>query len=171
MADPPWLPTMAIINSPSSGIGAPKASPQRHYQTMSCEEIAEMVVPSAAKAHLWLWVLSQHVDWGYTVSRAWGFEPIQMVTWCKPGLGCGRFQCNTEHVLMCRKGARQGNPFGMTGGTWFQWNRGRHSEKPDEFYAMVERCSPGPRLELFARRNRPGWTVWGNEVNQNTPAF
>jgi N6-adenosine-specific RNA methylase IME4 len=114
--------------------------------------------------------LSQHVDWGYSVSRAWGFEPLQMVTWCKPGLGCGRFQCNTEHVLLCRKGTRQANPFGMTGGTWFQWGRGRHSEKPAAFYSMVERCSPGPRLELFARRDRPGWVCWGNEVNQDAPA-
>lgn len=68
-------------------------------------------------AHLWLWVLSQHIDWGYMVARAWGFEPLQTLTWCKPGLGVGRFQCNTEHVLLCRKGGRHGNPFGPTNGT------------------------------------------------------
>lgn len=164
VADPPWLPKMATINGPASGIGAPKASPQRHYQTMSVAEIAALKVPSAKQSHLYLWCLSQHMDWGYTVARAWGFEPLQTLTWCKPGLGAGRFQCNTEHVLVCRKGSRHGNPFAMTGGTYFNWPRGRHSEKPAEFFQLVERCSPGPRLELFARVRRAGWAVWGNEV-------
>jgi len=85
VADPPWQPTMALVNSPASGVGAPKASPQRHYATMSIEHIKRLVVPSASKSHLWLWVLSQHVDWGYQVARSWGFEPLQMITWCKPG--------------------------------------------------------------------------------------
>jgi len=164
VADPPWQPTMAIINSPASGIGASKASPQRHYKTMTVEEIEKISVPSADKCHLWLWVLSQHIDWGYRVSRAWGFEPLQTITWCKPGMGVGRFQCNTEHILVCRKGTRHGNAFGMTNGTWFNWPRGKHSEKPDEFYDLVESVSPGPRIDVFARRQREGWMVWGNEV-------
>ena len=171
VADPPWLPTMAAINGPASGLGAPKASPQRHYPTMSVEDIEGMRVESATKAHLWLWTLSQHMDWGWRVARAWGFEPIQTITWCKPGMGAGRFQCNTEHVILCRKGTRHGNPFGMTGGTWFNWPRGRHSEKPAAFFDMVERVSPGPRLEMFARTTRLGWQSWGNEVpcTPNTP--
>ncbi len=164
VADPPWLPTMSIINGPASGIGAPKASPQRHYPTMSVEDIEQLDVPSASKSHLWLWVLNQHIDWGYRVARSWGFEPLQMLTWCKPGLGVGRFQCNTEQVLICRKGSRHGNPFQRTGGTWFEWPRKAHSVKPSEFYALVEQASPGPRLEMFAREPRPGWSVWGDEV-------
>ena len=87
-----------------------------------------------------------------------------MLTWCKPGLGVGRFQCNTEHVLICRKGNRLGNPFQKTGGTWFNWPRGKHSEKPSEFYQLVEQVSPGPRLEMFAREPRKDWSVWGAEV-------
>lgn len=169
VADPPWQPTMAIVNSPASGVGAPKASPQRHYTTLSVEEICHMVPPSEKQAHLWLWVLSPHIDWGYHVSRAWGFEPLQTITWCKPGLGVGRFQCNTEHVLLCRKGSRQGNPFGMTHGTHFSWPRGCHSEKPDEFYDLVQSVSPGPYLEMFARRFRAGWMVTGNEVGLLPP--
>lgn len=164
VADPPWQPTMALINSPASGIGAPKASPQRHYPTMKVEAIERLVVPSADKSHLWLWVLNPHVDWGYRVARLWGFEPLQMLTWCKSGLGVGRFQCNTEQVLVYRKGNRQGNPFQKTGGTWFNWPRGRHSEKPAEFYHLVERVSLAPRLEMFARKPRAGWSVWGDEV-------
>lgn len=164
VADPPWLPTMAIINGPASGIGASKASPQRHYATMSVDQIEAIDVPSAKQSHLWLWCLSQHIDWGYRVARAWGFDPLQTLTWCKPGLGAGRFQCNTEQVLVCRKGNRHGNPFGRTGGTYFHWPRSGHSVKPDEFFALVESASPGPRLEMFARTPRQGWHVWGNEV-------
>lgn len=164
VADPPWLPTMALVNSPASGIGAPKASPQRHYKTMSVEEICALRPPSATQSHLWLWCLNQHTNWGHAVAKAWGFEVFQMVTWCKPGLGTGRFQCNSEQVLLCRKGTRHGNPFGMTGGTYFNWPRGRHSEKPDAFYDLVERVSPGPRLEMFARTRRLGWSAWGNEI-------
>jgi N6-adenosine-specific RNA methylase IME4 len=164
VADPPWLPTMAIINGPASGIGAPKASPQRHYPTMCLGAICELNPPAELQCHLWLWCLNQHTDWGHQVAKAWGFEVLQMLTWCKPGLGTGRFQANTEQVLLCRKGSRHGNPFGMTGGTFFKWPRGRHSEKPDAFYELVEKVSPGPRLEMFSRRPRNGWFVWGNEV-------
>jgi len=164
VADPPWTPT---LGSSWKTRFTDKARPQKHYDTLSVQDMCEMTPPSAAQAHLWIWVLNQHVDWGYEVARAWGFEPWQMLTWCKPGLGTGRFQSNSESVLVCRKGARHGNPFGATGGTWFQWPRGRHSEKPSEFYALVERVSPGPRLEMFARRKRAGWSSWGNEVESD----
>lgn len=124
------------------------------------------------KAHLWLWCVNQHVDWGYLVARAWGFEPQQTITWVKtsryggrPVLGVGRFQANTEQVLVCRKGGPVDNAFGPTGGTALLAPRGaRHSEKPAEFFALVERASPGPYLELFARRRRPGWDAWGDEA-------
>lgn len=163
VADPPWAPS---LGSTWATRYTDKARPQKHYDTMSLEDIVSMPVDRIIepKAHLWLWVLNQHVDWGYTVARAWGFEPQQMVTWCKPGLGVGGFQCNTESVLVCRKGSRHGNPFGGTGGTWFEWPRGRHSQKPEAFYDLVERVSPGPYVELFARRARLGWDVWGDEI-------
>jgi N6-adenosine-specific RNA methylase IME4 len=119
------------------------------------------------KAHLWLWVINQHVDWGYEVARAWGFEPWNIITWAKPGLGTGRFQCNTESVLLCRKGSRHGNPFGMTGGTWFNWPRHKHSRKPVEFYEKVKEVSPGPYLELFATQQYDDWTCWGHNLGQH----
>lgn len=161
VADPPWTPDLGATWETRF---TDKARPQKHYQTMSVQEICDLRPRTAKQAHLWLWVLNQHIDWGYTVARAWGFEPQQVVTWAKPGLGTGRFQCNTEHVLVCRKGTRHGNPFGSTGGTWFNWPRGRHSEKPQAFYELVERVSPGPYHEMFARRPREGWTCMGNEV-------
>lgn len=160
VADPPWTPELGATWATRF---TDKARPQKHYETLTVEQICELKPPTEPQAHLWLWVLNQHVDWGYRVAEAWGFKVWQMVTWCKPGLGTGQFQCNTEQVLVCRKGPRHGNPFGATGGTWHQWPRGRHSAKPREFYQLVERCSPGPYLEMFARENRLGWECWGNE--------
>lgn len=166
VADPPWTPQLGG----TWGARVDKGRPQRFYQTMSLKEICALPVPSAKQCHLYLWCLSQHVDWGYDVARAWGFEPVVLMTWKKPGLGVGRFRCNTEHFLVARKGSRHGNPFGgggrvsqATGGTLFEWPRGRHSEKPCDFFELVERLSPGPRLEMFARVQRNGWDGWGNE--------
>lgn len=166
VADPPWTPAISTILGPL-WTAKNKASPQKHYEVMTVEEICGIQPPAAEQAHLWLWVLNQHVDWGHQVAEAWGFQVWQMLTWCKPGLGTGRFQANTEQVLLCRKGNRQGNPFGMTHGTWFQWPRSSHSTKPNAFYDLVEQVSPGPYLELFARRRRLGWDAWGNEVDHD----
>jgi N6-adenosine-specific RNA methylase IME4 len=167
VADPPWTPELGG----QWGALVDKGRPQRFYDTLPLCAIRALEVPSDEQAHLYLWCLSQHVDWGFDVARAWGFEPVTMLTWCKPGLGVGRFRCNTEHVVVGRKGSRHGNPFGEGGrsaqateGTWFTWPRGRHSQKPEEFYDLVERISPGPYLELFARRQRLGWDTWGDEA-------
>jgi N6-adenosine-specific RNA methylase IME4 len=120
------------------------------------------------KAHLWLWVLSQHTDWGHEVALAWGFdEYVTMLTWNKPGLGTGQFQCNTEHILLYRKGGSVGNAFGKTGGTGFRWPRppGKiHSAKPPEAYALCERVSPGPYYEMYARQRRENWTQMGDQL-------
>lgn len=156
VADPPWEPTGSLHRR---SFGDRKGYPQRFYPIMPLAAIKELDVPDSD--HLWLWCLSAHVDWGWETARAWGYEPIVTVTWCKPGLGVGRFQSNTEHVLLCRNGR---TPFGPTLGTWFSWPRGRHSQKPEAFYDLVERVSPGPYLELFARRQRLGWDTWGNEA-------
>jgi len=163
VADPPWLPSLHR-NTKGRREGPYRAGPQRYYPTLSVDEIERMVPPTERKAHLWLWVLNQHVDWGYRVARAWGFEPQQMITWNKPGLGTGTFQCNTESVLVCRKGGPVDNAFKPSGGTGFDWPRGRHSQKPAPFFDLVERVSPGPYLEMFARERRLGWSAWGNEV-------
>lgn len=161
VADPPWTPALGASWATRF---TDKARPQAQYQTLSVDEIIALKPDSAPQSHLWLWVLNQHVDWGYQVARAWGFEPAQMLTWCKPGLGVGRFQCNSESVLLCRKGSRHGNPFGPTGGTHFNWPRARHSEKPDAFYELVEAVSPPDYHEMFARRNRRGWSQMGDQL-------
>lgn len=165
VADPPWRHELGATWNTETVNTKPR--PHTYYPTMGVDEICALKPRTAKQAHLWMWVVNQHIDWGYTVARAWGFEPQQVVTWAKPGLGTGRFQCNTEHVLVCRKGTRHGNPFGGSGGTWFNWPRGRHSEKPEMFFDLVERVSPGPYLEMYARRKRDGWDVFGNEVQSD----
>jgi len=172
VADPPWLPTLgATWNSSYND----KARPHRRYPTLTLAAIKALSVPSSEQSHLYLWAIAQHVDWAYEVAGSWGFEPIILWTWHKPGLGVGRFRCNSEHVLVCRKGSRHGNPFGAGGrhaqateGTVFKWPRHKHSEKPGEFFSLVESLSPGPYLEMFARTPRLGWDVWGNEVPCDT---
>lgn len=161
VADPPWSPSLGSTWATAT---SDKARPQKHYATLSVAEIEAHRPTTAPQAHLWLWCLNQHVDWGYRIARAWGFEPVNMLTWCKPGLGVGRFQCNSEQVLLCRKGSRHGNPFEATRGTWFEWPRARHSQKPDAFYDLVERVSPGPYFEMYARRSMLGWDSWGDEA-------
>lgn len=163
MADPPWWPKLHA-NTKGRTAGPYRAGPQRYYRLLTVEQIVALRPETQHKAHLWLWVINQHLDWGHTVARAWGFEPQQMLTWCKPGLGTGQFQSNTEHILLCRKGGPVGNAFGKTGGTHFSWPRGKHSEKPDESYSLVERCSPGPYHEMFARRPRVGWSQMGDQL-------
>lgn len=93
-----------------------------------------------------------------------GFRPSQMLVWSKPprGLGMGgAFANTTEFILFCRRGSLR--PSARTDSTWWTWSRGAHSVKPEAFMDMVEKVSPGPYLELFARRQRIGWNSWGNE--------
>ena len=164
VADPPWWPKLHA-RTRGRQVGPYRAGPQRYYQLLTVEQIIALRPETAPRAHLWLWAINQHLDWAYQVARAWGFEPQQTLTWCKPGLGTGQMQCNSEQILLCRKGGPVGNAFGRTGGTWFCWPKPRqHSRKPDEMYKMVERCSPGPYLEMFARRPRQGWQVMGDQI-------
>lgn len=162
--DPAWTPEQG---STWKTRFTDKARPQKHYKTLSLEELKKIELPIEKQAHVYIWVVNQHIDWGYELAKHWGLDVIQFFTWCKNGLGVGRFQCNTEHILVCRKGTRHGNPFGMSNGTWFQWDRGKHSEKPKEFYELIERISPEPRLDMFARTERTGWDVWGDEVSNS----
>ena len=169
VADPPWPSNFG----PKWAARTDKARPQNRYKTLTVEEICQFPISrfKTEQAHLYLWCVAQRVDWAYRVADAWGFSPIILLTWVKSGLGVGRFRCNTEHILVARCGSRHNNPFGFggrhtqaTNGTAFNWPRKRHSEKPEMFYALVEKLSPGPRLELFARVSRPGWIAWGNEI-------
>jgi len=159
VADPPWAFTWKSSND------SHRVAPLRHYPTMELPDIGQLPIDDLAekRAHLWLWCMNSNVPDAWWVAESWGFKPITMLTWCKPGPGVGIwFRTNTEHVLFCTRGKalpRQHVPLQ----TWFQWPRGAHSQKPEAFYDLVEQVSPAPRLELFARRQRIGWDTWGNE--------
>ena len=155
LADPPW----DVVQRGNRGA-------ERHYPLMTIEEIAALPVRTlvSTDAHLWLWVTNATLFSGQVVMAAWGFTYRSCLTWVKPGLGLGHYYLrnNTEHLLLGTKGKApilfRSQP------TWLFAPKQDHSHKPEEQYAVIERCSPGPYLELFARRKRPGWEVWGNEV-------
>ena len=136
------------------------------YTTLTYNQILSLPVAELAEknAHLYLWITNRSLPKGFALMEHWGFRYIAALTWCKPSIGMGNyFRGSTEHVLFGVRGSL--SLLRRDVGTWFSAPRpGRHSAKPDEFFAMVERCSPGPWLEMFARKLRPGWTAWGAEV-------
>lgn len=157
VADPPW-------QSMHQRSTYHRGKPERHYPTMPVDDICALAIPAAPNAHLWLWGINRSLDDAYRVVRAWDFTPMSILTWCKSGPGMGYYmRSNTEHCIFATRGTPM-VPEHKPLSTWFQWPRGRHSEKPEEFYRLVEVVSPAPRVELFARRRRDGWSAWGNEV-------
>jgi N6-adenosine-specific RNA methylase IME4 len=180
VADPPWDHSdhAAIsfgFNDPNGRQGKHPPCRRTHlpYSVMPLAEIEALPVAGCADkdAVLYLWTTSRFLEAAHGVARKWGFKPGPVLVWCKPqnqGLLGGTFLSNVEFVLT----AKRGNPkaTGKAGSRWFTGPRRKHSEKPHEFQTMVEAVSPGPRLELFARRARLGWTVWGNEVDTEPPA-
>jgi N6-adenosine-specific RNA methylase IME4 len=155
LADPPW----DVLQRGSRGA-------HRHYSLMSVQAIAALPVGRLARpdAHLWLWVTNATLFAGQSVLEAWGFTYRSCLTWVKPGLGLGSsyLRNNTEHLLFGTRG--KAPVLYRSQPTWLYAPKQDHSHKPEEQYAVIERCSPGPYLELFARRKQPGWQVWGNEV-------
>lgn len=156
VADPPWRYTQPASNK--------RAQPT--YDTMTLGELVELPVHELADddAHLWLWVTNAMIEEGHRLARAWGFKPINIVTWCKPGPGVGYYvRTNTEHILFCTKG-RALVPEHKAMSSWYQWPRARHSAKPTAAFDLFEQVSKAPRVELFSRTARMGWDHWGNEA-------
>lgn len=156
VADPPWR-----LNQTAST----KANAEKTYQTMTLADICGLPISALAgdDAHLWLWGINSMMEEAHQVVRAWGFSPLTIVTWCKKQPGVGHYlRNNTEHVILASRGKPQ-TPDHKPLSTWYVWPRGAHSEKPDAFYDLVEQVSPGPYVEVFARRHRFFWDVWGNE--------
>lgn len=171
VADPPWQ----IGDFPRGWKdGGVNPCP---YPTMSVDEIKALPVAGLAEGDKWhvngnrggcnlfLWTTTQVLLAAHEVCEAWKFKPAAVLVWCKPplpgGLG-GTFKANVEFVVVGRRGSPP-RATGASGTRWFQWPRGRHSEKPEAFMDLVESISVGPYLEMFARRDRLGWDTWGNE--------
>ena len=161
VADPPWE-TKRGPEWGSNGAKRPLT-----YPTMTLKAIAWVPVRRVAEddAHLYIWTINKYLRQTYHIAQVWGFEPSTVLVWCKRpnGLGLGgTYSLTTEYVLFARRGHLAATKRVDT--TWFEWTRGEHSAKPEAFLDMVESVSPGPYLEMFARRQRLGWDTWGNEA-------
>lgn len=192
VADPPWKYGDKLKKMKTAGLGVEThypcmTIPQICGVPYCTLEVGGPNIESliADDAHLWLWVTNPFLvnePW-YEVPKAWGFAPKQILTWIKGRLDLdwprqfagdptpkliqqiaqGHYLRNsTEHVILCTRGSLK--PLVRNVPTAFIGSRTKHSKKPDEAFRIFERVTPGPRLELFAREPREGWTSWGNEL-------
>lgn len=167
LADPPWR------FSNRTGKVAPEHRRLSRYDTMTLEEICALPVGDAAadQSHLYLWVPNALLHEGLQVMSAWGFRYKSNLVWHKvrkdggsDGRGVGFYFRNvTELVLFGVRGSLRTLAPGRRQVNLLATRKREHSRKPDELYPIIESCSPGPRLELFSRYPRVGWSVWGNE--------
>lgn len=171
LADLPWQFTNR------TGKMAPEHKRLLRYPTMTLDEISELPVSrfSLPQSHLYLWVPNALVLEGLEVMRRWGFTYKTNIVWYKTrkdggpdGRGVGFYFRNvTELVLFGTRGGIRTFPPGRRQVNIIVSQKREHSRKPDELYDIIESCSPGPYLELFARQIRHGWSQWGNEVTKN----
>lgn len=168
-ADPPWQ----FANR--TGKVAPEHKRLNRYPTMKLEDIKQLPVSEAAdeKCHLYLWVPNALLPEGLAVMQAWGFEYKTNIVWEKvrkdgfpDGRGVGFYFRNvTELLLFGIKGSNNRTlQAGRTQVNLIRSIKREHSRKPDEFVSLIENCSPGPFLELFARGDRKNWDMWGNQA-------
>lgn len=174
-ADPPWM---------ERGGGKIKRGADRHYPLMPTADIAALAPlvkdVAAADAHLWLWVTDNFLPDGLRVMEAWGFRYVRTWVWVKGEvasagprkgrfelqLGLGQYGRNAhEQVLFGVRGAAMVPPPDRRPPSVIFGRRGQHSAKPAEAYDVIERVSDGPRLEIFARSGRAGWTALGNQTS------
>ena len=172
LADPPWQFTNR------TGKMAPEHRRLARYSTMALDEIMALPVSSIAAetAHLYLWVPNALLPEGIAVLKAWGFAYKSNIVWHKirkdggpDGRGVGFYFRNVTELLLF--GVRGKNARTLAPGrrqvNFMATRKREHSRKPDEQYELIESCSRGPYLEMFARGVRPKWTVWGNQADDN----
>lgn len=171
LADPPWQ----FQNR--TGKVAPEHKRLNRYPTMNLEEIKRLPVQEVAdeNSHLYLWVPNALLLDGLEVMKAWGFQYKTNIIWEKvrndgepDGRGVGFYFRNVTEILLF--GVRGSNVRTLSPGrsqvNLVRSKKREHSRKPDEMIDLIERCSPGPYLELFARGVRDGWTMWGNQASE-----
>lgn len=176
LADPPWR----FENR--TGKMAPEHKRLNRYGTLTLEEIMSLPVENfvTETAHLYLWVPNALLPEGLQVLAAWGFQYKSNIIWHKirkdggpDGRGVGFYFRNTTEILLF--GARGKNARTLAPAR-SQVNiicsrKREHSRKPDEQYSLIESCSPGKYLEIFARGSRSGWTAWGNQAEEYEPTW
>jgi N6-adenosine-specific RNA methylase IME4 len=172
LADPPWQFTNR------TGKVAPEHRRLSRYGTMTLDEICALPISRISQdpAHLYLWVPNALLPDGLKVMAAWGFQYKSNIVWHKvrkdggsDGRGVGFYFRNVTELLLF--GVRGKNARTLAAGrrqvNLLATRKREHSRKPDELYEIVEACSWGPRIELFARGTRPDWFVWGNEATDD----
>ena len=176
LADPPWR----FQNS--TGKVAPEHKRLARYPTLSLAEIKELPVSEYAAdiSHLYLWCPNALLQEGLEVMKSWGYHYKGNIVWYKirkdggpDGRGVGFYFRNvTELILFGTRGknARTLSP-GRRQVNIISTQKREHSRKPDELHSIIEACSPGPFLELFARTKRRNWTIWGNQAPEEENLF
>ena len=176
LADPPWQ----FKNR--TGKVAPEHRRLSRYSTLTLRQIKELPIAHAAApvCHLYLWVPNALLPDGLEVMKSWGFQYKSNIIWHKirkdggpDGRGVGFYFRNVTEVLLFGvrgKNARTLDP-GRSQVNFIATRKREHSRKPDEQYKLIESCSPGPFLELFARGNSEGWASWGNQASEYTPTW
>ncbi len=176
LADPPWQ----FQNR--TGKVAPEHKRLNRYPTMSLQDIKDLPIQTAAEStsHLYLWVPNALLQEGLEVMDAWGFKYKSNLIWYKvrkdggpDRRGVGFYFRNVTEVILFGvrgKNARTLSP-GRSQENIISSQKREHSRKADEQYSLIEKCSRGPYLELFARGQRLGWESWGNQVDEYTPTW
>lgn len=175
LADPPWR----FMNR--TGKVAPEHRRLSRYETLSVEEIKAIPIGlvAAERSHLYLWVPNALLQEGLEVMKAWGFQYKTNLVWHKvrkdggpDGRGVGfYFRNTTEIILFGIKGHLRTLAPGRSQVNIIKSMKQEHSRKPDQLFEIIEKCSPGPYLELFARGQREGWDVFGNQANGYVPTW
>lgn len=170
LADPPWQ-----FNN-RTGKMAPEHKRLNRYSTMKLDDICNLPVNNIAdsSAHLYLWVPNALLQDGLDVMKAWGFTYKTNIIWQKvrkdgepDGRGVGFYFRNTTEILLFGvKGNMRTLAPGRRQVNVIKSMKQEHSRKPDEQYIIIEDCSPGPYIELFARGGKENWTVWGNQSEE-----
>jgi len=161
--DPPW-PVQKILRDkrPNQDV--------MDYPTMTLDQIVDLPIKDLVLedgCHVYLWTTHRFLPDALEMFKKWGVKYQCLMTWVKPtGMTPFTWMYNTEHVLFGRVGSLKVERMGLK--LSFEAPVQKHSRKPDAFYNLVREASPGPRLELFARQTRDGFTVWGNEVDLQT---
>lgn len=156
LADPPWQ-----LGNPDSS-----SAPENHYPTLTLASITALEPPTTADAVLFLWAVSSLLPEALQLMHAWGFEYRSNLVWVKPSIGPGVWLRNRHELLLLGVRGRQppAEPE-LRADSVLEAARGRHSQKPEPVYELIERMYPAAsKLELFARSSRPGWASWGNQL-------
>ena len=145
------------------------------YDCMGIDEIKRLPIKNLSddNCELYLWTTQKYLPISFEVLNSWGFKYCQTLTWCKTprGTGQGGVYCPTNEFLILGRRGKMPNITRIDSTWWLTKRQRRHSAKPEFFQDMIETVSEGPRLEMFARRERKGWDVFGNEVDNSIDIY